>query len=361
LFKDVYRLAKTPRIIYWYEWSPEMLRAAALHMMQLLKVLLDINLTLRNPHPWNLLYDGTRFQYVNPASIVPFETGEFLKAWDKVLKFLVRPVLLASQGKFTVCRSLLRDIQHGVPAGFVDHPGWEPEGFERNGLHVWLSRTISEFEALSFPTTGTVWLGYHNCERFQSDASWIRKQTVLETLLRKEKPRSVLDLAANAGHYARTVAMNGCEAIATDVDDSLVDQIFRKSQQARCAVSPAVLDFTNPAPALGVDYRWFPAATERMRSDLVLCYSVQHHLVFGRYRLDFDEVAQGVASFSNRATIVEYIPISQTGDGHWRDDAPWYSLQHLTQVFRAFFANVDVLPGSPQDRRLIVCTGRRTN
>ena len=48
------------------EWLPEMLRDAALTTLDLLEALADYGLTLKDAHPWNVLFDGATPVHAGP-------------------------------------------------------------------------------------------------------------------------------------------------------------------------------------------------------------------------------------------------------------------------------------------------------
>ena len=56
---------------YPEEWCPLMLKDAALTQLELLSELAACGFTLKDAHPWNILFDGWKPVYVDLASIVP--------------------------------------------------------------------------------------------------------------------------------------------------------------------------------------------------------------------------------------------------------------------------------------------------
>jgi hypothetical protein len=155
-------------------------------------------------------------------------------------------------------------------------------------------------------------------------------------------------------------AKYGVEVIATDFDPALVDAIFEQSRESKVAIYPAVMDFSHPAPGLGVTGTWFPPATERYKSDLVLCFALSHHMVFGKYRLDFEQIARGVRDFSKEWALVEYVERGKIRPAEWRADADsWYSVEEFASVLRRYFPAVQVLPPANDGRRLLVCGPER--
>jgi SAM-dependent methyltransferase len=364
-FHSVYRLVHKPRITFWSEWSPGMWRAAALALVSLLRRLAEHGLTLRNPHPWNLLYDGRAFVYINPGSIVPLDPDTFARSYEKAARFFVRPLLLVENGYSHSARRLVEDPRDGVLAEDAKHVAcdWAEWKLESgiSGIAGFLQRLELCISCLTCESSAERWIDYFatDCD-FTAGTSWSRKERALERILEDSRIQTVLDLGANTGHYARVAAKYGVEVIATDFDPALVDAIFEQSRDSKVAIYPAVMDFSHPAPGLGVTGTWFPPATERYKSDLVLCFALSHHMVFGKYRLDFEEIARGVRDFSKEWALVEYVERGKIRPAEWRADADsWYSVEEFASVLRRYFPAVQVLPPANDGRRLLVCGPER--
>jgi SAM-dependent methyltransferase len=343
-----------------------MWRAAALRLIELLRRLAENRLTLRNPHPWNLLFDGKQFSYANPGSVVPLESAVFGHSYEKVARFFVRPLLLLENGFEHVARRLMADVCEGVRREDIRHldcswTDWVGKSGE-DSILPFLEQLHAHVESLQCVSTRHRWHDYFtkDCD-FSPGTSWFRKQQTLEMLLQDSNIRSVLDLGANTGHYARLAAKARREVIATDFDPVLVDTIFQHTQQSELSLYPAVLDFTHPSPGQGVASCWFPPATERFKSDLVLCFALVHHMVLGKYRLDFEQVAQGVRSFARNRALFEYVGNERLRLHANRPEAEaWYSLEHMVEALNRHFDLVEVLPPAKDGRQLLICGPRST-
>jgi SAM-dependent methyltransferase len=364
VFAATYRLDRTPRITYWHEWSPRMLRTAALRMLELLTRLAAAGLTIRNPHPWNLLFDGRHFIFANSGSIVSLDAETFERSYEKIARFFIRPLLLVEHGFEHTARQLIKDVRDGVLLKDVQFPGsgWaeSTRGMTIDQIPMFLASVSRRIQELRAPSTADRWLDYFetDCD-FSEGSSWSQKQAVLLEMLNRDGIQSVLDLGANTGHYAKLAAERGREVMAADFDSALVDRIYKGSLSSHVSLYPAVLDFTHPTPADGVEYRWFPAATERYSADLVLCFALTHHMVFGRYRLDFEQIARGIRSFSRRYALVEYVDRGKIRPADWRPDADrWYSVSAFATAMREHFESVEILPPANDGRRLLICGPR---
>jgi hypothetical protein len=83
-------------------------------------------------------------------------------------------------------------------------------------------------------------------------------------------------------------------------------------------------------------------------------------MVFGKYRMDFDQVARGVRSFTRTWALVEYVERGKIRPAEWRPDADrWYSVDSFASILRRYFPSVDILPPAKDGRRLLVCGPER--
>jgi SAM-dependent methyltransferase len=366
-FEKVYELDCRSRITYWHEWSPNMLRLAALRIIESLRKLTERGLTLRNPHPWNLLYDGREFVYINPGSVVPFDGETFARGYEKIARFFVRPLLLIENGFAHMARRLASDARDGVIAQDVAHldckwAEWPVDGADKAAV-PFLTEAAARIEAFECKIGGQHWFNYfsNDCD-FSAGTSWTRKQEVLEAILDDASIESVLDLGANTGHYARVAARRGREVIAADFDPAVVDRAFAESRAENGTIYPVVLDFSHPTQGQGIEGSWFPPATERFAADLVLCFALSHHMVFGRYRLDFEQIARGVRSFARKWALVEFIERNnKIVPSSFRPEADeWYDIRYLEAGLRRHFPVVECLPPAKDGRRLLVCGPARS-
>jgi hypothetical protein len=101
------------------------------------------------------------------------------------------------------------------------------------------------------------------------------------------------------------------------------------------------------------------AATERLKCDLVLAFSLVKELVFERY-FNFELIAEGLSSFSNRWLLVEFISREDREiSAKWGDRFSWYTLDNFIAALRDHFSRVNILPGAAEDRVLLLCEKNR--
>jgi hypothetical protein len=79
-------------------------------------------------------------------------------------------------------------------------------------------------------------------------------------------------------------------------------------------------------------------------------------MILGKYRLDFEQVARGVKSFSRGRVLFEYV-----GNDRLRLDAnrpeaeSWYSLDTMVETLRRHFPAVGILSPASDGRCLLIC------
>jgi hypothetical protein len=163
------------------------------------------------------------------------------------------------------------------------------------------------------------------------------------------QPASVLDFGSGDGRCAVLAASLGKTVVAVDRDEGASSRLYREAKRRGLPILPVTMDFCEPTPGSGICNQEFAPATERLRCDLVMALDLVRELVFER-ELQFDNIADGLASFSNRWALVEFVP----ADGR-AASRPWYGLDGLRRALGRRFDSVEVLPWSPHPRAVLLC------
>jgi hypothetical protein len=392
-FGLILKCQRVPFVSYPFEWSSEMLRSAALLMLDLQRELLRHGLVLQDGQSWNILFDGARPVYVDWGSIAPASHGAW--AGDSDFRgFFLYPLRFMAAGHRRLARRLMHDFDSGIrpdEAALLDPPAGRavqvrqslkravasraPERVRktlrgvrtalRSGdapLAVTMQQSIGalyqELASMRFPTPPTTWNNYYGEEfpAFSPSDAWTLKHHAVDRLLTQLAPRTVLDVGSNRGWYAQLAAHKGARVVAFDTDESSVDQLYAAARRDQQSILPLVMSFTNPTSGYGVNNRLSSSAAERFRCDVVLALALTHHLVFTG-NLRFEHIATGLASLTRKTLIVEFVPrddeyVRQWGSGN--DD--WYSQDNFVAALSAQFAEVSVQPSHPSPRVIVVCS-----
>ena len=96
------------------------------------------------------------------------------------------------------------------------------------------------------------------------------------------------------------------------------------------------------------------AASERLRCEMVLALANIHQYVFQR-SLNFEQIAEGLALFSNRWLIAEFVsPEDPIMSKFSLRNASWYNLENFAAALKRRFRKVIALPAT-SPRVLLMC------
>lgn len=347
---------RVPFVSYPYEWPAEMLRAAALHTLDLLIELEARGLALQDAHGWNVLFRGTRPVFVDFGSIVPLQPGEPWRAEQEFREYFLHPLALMAAGQGRVARAMLHDFERGIRA--EDFPAvltglGEPPDSDRRRRYEWYRDRIV---AIDF-SAHSAWSAYYDGEFPGLDpaADWTPKHRAVHEILGKLQPRTVLDIGANRGWYSLVAAHGGAQAVAFDNDEVCVNQLFRDARERGRDVQPLVMSFVNPSPRLGLGEGFMTPAVERFSSDLVLGLALVHHLVF-KMHLNFEQIAAALAGYARRTLVVEMPPADDIHVRHWMSARyAWYTPENFQRALSRHFRKIERVDSHPLPRFIFVC------
>ena len=370
-----------PFASYPEEWPAGMLQDAALTIIRLLKALAEVDLTLKDPHPWNLLFDSATPIYVDLTSIARVDAAGGRPRYGSFHRFCVYPLLLMEQGHERLARRLL----------------WEYEGVRESDLDVLLRHTgparkirgLVERVGLALAQR-TGWrrgpnTGYSRAARL-SDLDYLERRVasvrvgggrtglmpgsithrpgepeaedalrrVVRQLLLERRAASVLAIDSAAGGYPQMAAQFGRRVVAFEADSAQAMRLYNEARAQGLAILPLVMDFTDPTPARGLASHWAIAAHERFKCDYALAPTLLQRLVFERY-LTFDQIAEGLAAFASRGAIVGFtLPQDPSRRAQSRERWAGYTVAHWVAALQTRFDHVRVIPLGEGPEALVV-------
>jgi hypothetical protein len=388
---------RIPFVSYPFEWSARMLQDAALSFLGLSLELAKVGLTTQDANPWNMLFDGCKPIYVDFCSIVPADSSGRWLPYDEFCRFFLYPLQLMSVGYVRMTRWTLHDFYDGVPPAefaavfhgarlglrpgqeltarlrhtlgrFVPRPlrvplkqSWqllrEKTRPRPPSLIEFLERLKSEVQSIYLPTKPTNWSGYYDgfFPPLVPSESWTAKHNSVFNTLKRLRPTSILDIGSNRGWYSQVAATHGSKVVSFDVDERCVTLLYQDAKANNLSILPLVMDLRNPSPGLGLCYKWFAPATERLKCDMVLALALIHHLVFKEH-LRFDQISEALNAFSKRWLLVEFIPRDdQYVKEWWSEEYVWYNLDSFCSSLGKFFHRIEVMPSHPSPRQLLLC------
>lgn len=379
---------RIPFVTYAPEWPSEAYRRAAIFVCRAQLELLQHGLTLKDGHPWNVLFDGTHPRYVDWGSL---ENGTDCKVFMRELHdWWLLPLYLKSLGMNRAATFILyqnptaasnttegRILAHATPPRRLRRRIAERLGIRERfrTFDNWvasqrlihdsplqaLSRTIRALERLPLAGEKTEWTHYSSIdstEQYDSENSWSDKSRNVARVLLEAQPRTVIDIGCNRGWYSILATRYAEHVLSVDIDEPSLNDLFRNTPAPQ-SNTIAHFDMAAPTAPHGIAHA-FTAPMDRWNADFVLCLAVTHHLYFKR-KMSFNQIAAVLASLTSKpgTLVVEFVPKDDKYVSQWMTDAHHgYTLTAFTNALSQHFANIHTTPSAPSPRILCVCTNK---
>ncbi len=379
-FSLVLEHKKITPVIYPYEWSPEMLRRAAVCVLEVNKRANEYGYELKDAHPYNVVFEYDRPLYVDFGSIVKrnceftwIAREEFVNCYASVLSLVERGLgsiykhafLLKGTGldgtELAVITSpmysvLGKKITRRVVAVFSKYrrsPAVSDQSIERRVRSILLRPVVKFFlrskmmpfrdsdnaslrrKVESYNLTGkSMWGNYHHAAGFYYESGDIKLTQRMEWVVQIVKElgaTSIVELAGNQGILSKTIAKlpDVEQVICTDYDEKAVDQLLLKTKGEK--VFMACFDFMGDVREALTRER-----SERFKSDLVIALAVTHHLLLTQ-KYSIDAIFSSIASFTRKHLIIEFMPLG-LWDGTSAPPIPdWYSEEWFAENMGRYF------------------------
>jgi hypothetical protein len=369
-----------PFVSYPQEWCAAMLKDAALTIIDLVMELTTQDLTLKDAHPWNVLFDGCKPVFVDLTSIAPFTGGSYWQQYDEFCHFCLYPLILMAHGHDRIARSLLpeyggvqrrellmlaRDVARPCLAlprllrgGFKRiRSFWNGETRAVNSRLDLLKRIREEIERISFPLSKPDATEQGGAPLLSSTRhnSLAEEQGALRKLMRQLKPSSVLEICADKRQYSREALSLGSRVVSFDTDQVAVARLYEEGHAKDWSVLPLVMDFMKPTPSIGYSNHYSMSATDRFKCEMVLALGLVRKAVL-EYFLSFDVLVDGLALFSTRWLVLDFPMLEQKSSSKPRTGYfSWYTRQNFIEALKKRFQSVRIIDGEFDSRVVLLC------
>ncbi|WP_424629448.1 hypothetical protein [Bradyrhizobium sp. SYSU BS000235] len=333
-----------------------------------MRKLVESGWALKDGHPWNIMFDGTRATFVDFGSIIPIAQFDQIKFYDELRSYFLAPLHLFANGEPKLAREALREHHTGVglqltkagDARFISRD-LDAHGFNLDlPLKDIPNYMIHHIVEMGLPTVEGKWSVYPQQDIEVDPGELLPKHQIVQNLLAQDKGTTLFDIGASRGLHSMMAERLGKNVLLGDVEESVLNDLFLRctSKDSR-RLQPIYYNFLHPMPASGI-LGAVSGATDRLRSDTVLMLALTHHLVFG-YGLNFETIARGIWQLVKSRAIIEFVSPKDSHVQEWNPDRlPWYGLELLLEKMSGYFGRVEVVP-LDQDaiRVLILCQDPR--
>lgn len=372
---------RLPVVSYCFEWPGLMIQEAALAMLRLMQALQPNGLTLRDGHPWNVIFDCGHPVFVDFGSLKQLQGDRDAYFFNEFACMMYYPLRLLEKDLAHAARWLMRSregVSHREYLLLTKTRQMIPyrlrqvakrfglDGLARSKSMVTgdnvaplqqISRLHDLVEAIKFPRQQTVWSRYGdaNYASLTDVTEWTTKQKSVNEVLTRIRPSSVTDIGANRGWFSQLAASLGARVIAVDTDEDCMNDLYAKVREKNENIHPVIMNVANPTPAEGIDGNSFPAASQRFQSEFVMANAVVHHLVFTS-QLHFEQIVPLLASFGSRWLLVEFMDRDYKYVKEWlRPQHDWYTRQLFETTLRKVYRTIQTYPSNGNDRVIYFC------
>jgi SAM-dependent methyltransferase len=215
----------------------------------------------------------------------------------------------------------------------------------------------------------------HEAFNVNRQLGWKAKQKNIYKLIKKIRPKRVLDIGANTGWFSILAERLGAEVIATDIDESSIDTLYLYSKKNRCKILPLLLSFDDLSKEFyGLDYNdplykarnlktrpLFLPATKRLESDVVLLLALLHHLIIGQDK-SLKEIFNILSILTKKVLIVEYVSLKDKvmdAESSFFKNLRHYNVKNynidlVIKEGKKHFSQVEIFNSNPGTRKLLV-------
>ena len=159
----------------------------------------------------------------------------------------------------------------------------------------------------------------------------------------------------------------GANVIAADIDESSIDNLYLAAKEPQLNILPARLHFADltreiyspcAPPGSGP---LFLSAVQRLRSEVVLCLGLIHHLVLGQ-NMSIEGVLSILSDLTSKALILEFINLDDeliASEPNYFDSLSCYrpetyNLDLVVKTASSKFPNCKVVDSHPASRKLLI-------
>lgn len=306
-----------PFVSWPYEWTPGMLRDAALTTLDVTLEAIEGDLMVKDATPYNVQFRGARPVFVDIGSFEKLVPGEPWAGYRQFCMQFLYPLMLQGwkgvpfqpwlRGSLegitpTQMRGLIsfRDrFRKGATLHVVAHArldrkyaerdvtGGEVKqelkraGFGKEILKANVRKMRKVVESLEWSPPQSVWTQYREIATYTGDEDQVKMDFVRRACQATPDLGLVWDLGANDGRYSRIAAETAGYVLAVDLDPSTVEILYRDLRDDAGVsekILPLVMNLTDPSPGIGWRNRERKPFEQRGKPDMVFALALLHHV-----------------------------------------------------------------------------------
>jgi len=387
---------KLKNINYCFEWAPEMLKDAALLMLDIAIEISKHDLILQDAYPWNISFENYKPVFIDIGSITRPDKDIIWRAYNQFCNFFLFPLYLYSADLFEVARPLSLDYLSGVSDRVcakllpIPYKIKHPNSFFRVDLPLFwsnlaakfkfehkineinkkiisnvnmkkmrtdfLNNLLNEVKSIRLPLSNSAWTKYY---KKQDALPYLNqgnnKKEAVSKILNELRPKTVLDVGCNLGRYSILAAESGADVTAFDNDQACISSLYNYVRKEKINITPLIMDALNPSPAFGWCLKQFPSAISRHKSEMTFAFAIVHHMILRQWQ-NFERIVLLLDTFTEKWLLIEFIPKKELeGLSVQNNNFDWYSYENLILTLRKYYKRITELDSFPIGRKILLC------
>lgn len=379
-----------PYISYPYEWCFSQLKAAALLTLEIQRLAIDHEMSLKDASAYNVQFVDSKPTFIDTLSFEVYKEGEPWVAYRQFCQHFLGPLSLMARTDVRT-RHFLRSYIDGIPLDLasrllpkrtyanysllahihlhaktqIKHADDAQTGVQKTrkfskvmmtGIIESLQKAVRRLEVKSHETE---WGSYYQATNYSSEAM-NAKEKIVGDLIGQHFPadQTVHDVGANTGRFSRLAATGSRHVVAHDIDDMAVEMHFREAQASESSVLPLLLDLTNPSPNLGWDQSERDGFEQRAAGSSVLALALIHHIAISN-NVPLKLIAAFFAKVAKHL-IIEFVPKEDSQVQRLLttrlDVFKEYDYDHFEEAFQSHFKICDQVKIEGTTRTLYAMT-----
>lgn len=342
LFDDAALVLEHPLLDYVshpYEWSFPLLKAAALHHLDIALDALEAGIVLSDATAYNIQFDGPRPIFIDHLSFQPYTEGDYWLAHRQFCEQFLNPLLMRAHLGLSH-NAWFRGTLEGIPSDHLSAilPARAklsarmlahvvlPARMQRKATGQSIARTAELSARRPLPRRAyagmlgqlrgwiaglvpkgarTVW-GDYAADNTYAATEDRAKAEFIGKFITDTRAETVFDLGCNSGAFSQVALDAGADrVIGFDFDQAALDKAYVRATECGLDYLPLFLDAANPSPSQGWGEAERAGFTTRARADAVLALAFEHHLAIGK-NIPLDQVVGWITSLAPTG-IIEFI------------------------------------------------------
>lgn len=326
-------------VSYPYEWTFELLQAAALLHLDIQLEALAHGFALADASAYNIQFRGPCPVFVDVLSFRRYVDGELWAAQRQFCEQFLNPLLLdAARGvpHNAWFRGALEGIDMDSIAALLPARYWlSPRAL----IHVLLPalnqrrvarqgerRAVERIRAARLPRgrfrallvqlrdwiaalrprrARSAWADYERTRTYDP-AELAAKRRFVAEFAAATRPARLWDFGCNDGEFLEVALAHGAaSAVGFDADHGALALAYRRARDRKLDLLPLYLDAANPSPGQGWQGQERDPIEARGKPDAITALALQHHLALGR-NIPLPEVVRHLTGFAPRG-VIEFV------------------------------------------------------